>query len=633
MSSWTLDEARELYGIDRWGNGYFGIDERGEVVVNLRDGDRTVPVSIPEIVAGLKERGWEMPFLLRFRDLLDRRIETINEAFLAAIASTSYRGRYRGVYPIKVNQQQQVIEELTRFGRRYHHGLEAGSKPELLAALAYLEDPDALLICNGYKDVEFIELALLARKMGVNVILVLEMPSELKLVLDTAERLGIRPSLGVRFRLSTRSGGHWEQSGGDRSVFGLNASQVIDVVDVLKERGYLDCLHLLHYHQGSQLPNIRHIREAASEAVRVYTALVAEGAPMGLLDMGGGLAVDYDGSKSDFSASCNYSIDEYAADLVEIIQQRCDAEGIPHPDLVTESGRAVVAYYSVLVFNILDVTRFNTPDAPELPEGEETHDLLLNLADVAKNLNDNRLQENYNDAIYYRDTLRAAFTHGGATLRERACGEKYFWHIATRISSRLRTMEEIPEELNDLDGQLNDFYYGNFSVFQSLPDSWAIDQLFPMLPIHRLAEEPLKRATIADITCDCDGMVDRFVDVADVKKALPLHDLKEDEDYLIGTFLVGAYQETLGDLHNLLGDPHVATVAVEDGKLIFTREVEGDSVADVLSYVEYDPKQLIAQFRSHAERAVRAGRISASERKALLDAYRSGLDGYTYFEG
>lgn len=630
--AWTIEDAKETYGIKRWGNGYFSINAEGHVVVHLGSGCNSTQVSLAEIAQGLKERGREMPYILRFRDLLDQRIQTINEAFLNAIKQSNYQGKYRGVYPIKVNQQQQVIEEVCRFGRAYHHGLEAGSKPELLAALAYLNDPEALLICNGYKDEEFIELALLAQKMGFHVILVLEMPSELELVLRTAEKLGIRPRLGIRFRLSTSCGGHWEQSGGDRSVFGLNSSQVIDAVDQLKQTGYLDCLQMLHYHQGSQIPNIRHIREAATEATRVYAALVEEGAPMGFLDMGGGLAVDYDGSQSDFSASCNYSVEEYASALVEIVQQRCDAANIAHPVLVTESGRALVAYYSMLVFNILDVTRFHLPEQPQLSELPNPHELIQNLVYVAENITATKLQESYNDALYYRDTLRSAFTHGSVSLRERAMGEKYFWHISTRISSILRELEEIPEELTDLEGQLNDFYYGNFSVFQSLPDSWAIDQLFPMMPLHRLDEEPLKKATIADITCDCDGKIDRFVDVADVKKALPLHELHPDQDYLIGAFLVGAYQETLGDLHNLFGDPHVATIAVENGKVSFTAEIEGDSVADVLSYVEYNPKQLLTQFRNTAERAVEDKLITPAERKSVIEYYRNGLNGYTYFE-
>jgi len=506
--NWNTDQAKELYGIDRWGNEYFDVSSDGEVVVNLRDGEKTVPVSLQHIVEGLTERGSSLPQLLRFRDLLDRRIEHLNEAFNAAINNTSYKGHYRGVYPIKVNQQQQVIEEITDFGKKYHFGLEAGSKPELIAALAYMHDPEAMIVCNGYKDSEFIDLALHAKRMGLKVMLVLEMPGELDLILERSEKLGIRPDLGVRFRLSTKSGGHWAESGGDRSVFGLNTAQVLDVVDRLKTRGYIDCLQMLHYHQGSQLPNIRSIREAATEAVRVYTDLVKEGAPMGVLDMGGGLAVDYGGAHTNFSSSCNYSIQEYCTDLIEVIQKHCDDAGISHPNIITESGRAIVTYYSVLVFNVLDVSCFESQNCPDAPyEGD--HEMLHNIYAIKENLQEQKLQEAFNDAQFYRDQIRALFIHGVVGIRERAFGEKMYWYLCTQIAHATRELERVPEELQALEDALTDIYYGNFSVFQSLPDSWAIDQLFPVLPIHRLNEEPKRRAIFADITCDCDGKIDR----------------------------------------------------------------------------------------------------------------------------
>lgn len=633
VRGWTHEDSAELYGIESWGNNYFCVNKQGEVTVRLSDGaDGYTDVSLAKLVEGLGERGTTLPVLFRFRDLLHSRMRELNEGFAKAIKENNYKGAYRGVYPIKVNQQRQVIEEITDFGRRYHYGLEAGSKPELIAALAYMSDPEAYLICNGYKDDEFMDLALTAQKMGVNIFIVLEMPSELDTILACAKKLGVRPNLGIRVRLAAKGSGHWHESAGDKSVFGLNSAQVIHVVDRLKETGYLDCLKLLHYHQGSQIPNIATIREGATEAARVYVNLVKEGAPMGTLDMGGGLAVDYDGSKTNFHASRNYSIAEYCSDVVEMVSQICDQAEVRHPELVTESGRAIVAYYSVLVFNVLDVTTSFDEGSkkPELPD--DAPFLLKSFAEVERVMARKNLQECFNDASYYRDQIRAQFFHGTATLRERGLGEAYYWHILTRISKLLAEMETIPEDLRELSDSLVDFYYGNFSLFQSVPDSWAIKHLFPVMPIHRLNERPTQKAVLADITCDCDGKIDQFIDREDVAKFLPLHDYVPGQDYNIGVFLVGAYQETLGDLHNLFGDTNVVGVHLENGRPVYTHEVEGDSVADVLSYVEYDPKDLISRFRSYAENAVVQGRITPGERRHAMDAYRSGLSGYTYYE-
>jgi arginine decarboxylase len=632
QKSWTPEKSAELYGVESWGHNFFGVNKKGHVTVRLEDDEARAEVSLMEVIEGLRDRGTHLPVLLRFRDLLHSRISEINESFYKAIKTLNYRGEYRGVYPIKVNQQRQVIEEIAEFGKRYHYGLEAGSKPELIAALAHMHDPEAYIICNGYKDEEFIDLALHAQKMGLRIMLVLEMPSELALILERSAQIGVRPNLGVRVRLSTRGSGHWQDSAGDKSVFGLNASQVIQVVDNLKASGDIDCLKMLHYHQGSQIPNIAAIREGATEAVRMYCDLVKEGAPMGVLDIGGGMAVDYDGSHTNFHSSCNYSVAEYCADIVEVISQICDRAGVAHPNLISESGRAVVAYYSVLVFNILDVTSAQTSEAaPAIPDKAPQN--LLNLIDVNKTLTKKNLQESFNDAVYYRDQMRAQFFYGNATLRERGLAEAWFWHILTRISNHIAQMEDdIPEDLRELSSTLVDFYYGNFSLFQSLPDSWAIDQLFPVMPIHRLDEKPKHRAVLADITCDCDGKIDRFINKEDVAKVLPLHELKPNEPYYVAVFLVGAYQETLGDLHNLLGDTNVVGVHLENGKPVYTHEVEGDTVADVLTYVEFDPKELISKFRNFAEKAVTDGRISPKERREILDIYRLGLAGYTYFE-
>ncbi len=630
--AWSPEKSSELYGIETWGHGFFGVNKQGHVTVRLEDDKAQAEVSLYEVIEGLRDRGTHLPVLLRFRDLLHSRIGEINESFRKAIKESKYQGEYRGVYPIKVNQQRQVIEEIAEFGKRYHYGLEAGSKPELIAALAHMHDTEAYLVCNGYKDEEFIDLALQAQKMGLRVMLVLEMPSELDLILERSRKLGVRPNLGVRVRLSTKGSGHWQDSAGDKSVFGLNAAQVIAVLDQLKASGDIDCLKMLHYHQGSQIPNIAAIREGATEAVRMYCDLVKEGAPMGVLDIGGGMAVDYDGSHTDFHSSCNYSVAEYCADIVEVISQICDKAGVAHPNLISESGRAVVAYYSVLVFNILDVTSAQTSEeAPPIPENAPQN--LMNIIEVNKDIHKKNLQECFNDAIYYRDQVRAQFFYGAATLRERGLAEAWFWHILTRISNLIAELDDIPEDLRELSSTLVDFYYGNFSLFQSLPDSWAIDQVFPVMPIHRLDEKPRHRAVLADITCDCDGKIDRFIDKEDVAKVLPLHKFTQGEPYYLAVFLVGAYQETLGDLHNLLGDTNVVGVHLEKGKPVYTHEVEGDTVADVLSYVEFDPKELVTRFRTFAEKAVTAGRITPKERREILDLFREGLAGYTYFEG
>jgi arginine decarboxylase len=588
-------------------------------------------VSLRKIIDGLIDRGLEMPVLLRLSDILDSRIKKLHESFAHAIADFGYTGHYRGVYPIKVNQQQQVLEEITQFGARYHHGLEAGSKPELIAALAYLHDTEAYLICNGYKDAEFVDLGLYACKMGIQCVFVMENPSELNLIIERSRRLNIKPILGVRLKLSTQASGHWNASGGERSVFGLNPSQVCDLMDTLREQEMLDCLKLLHYHVGSQIPDIRDIRDAVVEACRVYIGMVNEGAPMGILDLGGGLAVDYDGSHSVSASSGNYGLDEYCVAIVENMTSTLDEAGVSHPDIVTESGRSTVAYYSVLLFNILDESRFEINELPRSLD-EDAHELLQNLMQVVSVLEAKNAQECYHDAFYYRDEIHERFKRGSMTLRERALAGEIFWHIITRICSLTRTMEFVPEELRQLPSILADIYYGNFSLFQSLPDVWAIDQLFPIMPLHRLDEEPTREVVLADITCDCEGKIDQFVGKHTRRDTLQLHNLT-DAEYYLGVFLVGAYQETLGDLHNLLGDTNVVTVRIDEkDKLQFTRELEGDSVADVLSYVEYDPKRMIRRIRKLAEDAVENKRITPKDRRRIMDAYEDGMRGYTYFE-
>ncbi len=631
LERWSVRQATELYGVDEWSEGFFSISAKGELVIGP-EGKKGPQVSLLNIVNGLRERGLSMPVLLRFSDILKYRIAMLNRGFIEAMREADYRGQYRGVYPIKVNQQEHVVDEILRFGRPFHHGLEVGSKAELIAALAYLDDPEAMLICNGYKDEEFIELALYGLKMGLNVILVAEMTGEIPLIMKCAEQMAVAPKIGIRVKLSSRAGGHWTDSGGDQSRFGLTTSQVVDAVDYLRQRDALRHLVMLHYHLGSQIPNIRNIRTGIQEAARFYAGLVREGAPMGILDVGGGLAVDYDGSKTNFPSSRNYTVAEYCGDVIESVAQVLDEMEIPHPVIISESGRATVAHHAVLLFNVLDASRFESHPLPDkFPE--DAPDMLEALRETLEGLTPKNAQKCYHDATYYRDEIRSLFVHGQVSLRQRAMAEQIFWRIANRIARIVRDQKYVPEELQGLASSLSDVYYCNFSVFQSLPDSWAIDQLFPIMPIHRLNERPERNATLADITCDCDGKIDRFIDLHDVKRTLPLHELRDDQDYFLGAFLVGAYQETLGDLHNLLGDTNVAGIRIkEDGGIEFSREIEGDSVSDVLSYVEYEPKEVVQLVRKKAERAVQQGLISPGERRRIMNAYEAGLRGYTYFE-
>ena len=633
LEHWSAEDSAELYGIRNWGNGYFDVADDGGLVVSPFPGNNAPSVNLLDVVNGIKDRGMNMPVLLRVSNILDSQIKLLHTSFRRAIKQTGYQGVYKGVFPIKVNQQQQVIEEITRFGREFHHGLEAGSKAELIAALGTLHDREACLVCNGYKDEEFIDLALYACKLGMQCIMVVEMLSELPAIIERSRALDIKPLIGIRMKLSTRATGQWAESGGDRSVFGLNTSELIETVDLLRKEGMLDCRKLLHYHIGSQIPNIRDIRAGVLEASRVYAGLVQEGAAMGYLDLGGGLAVDYDGSHTNYHQSRNYTLDEYCVDVIDTVAETLNGYKIEHPTIITESGRATIAYYSVLLFNILDATRFEPPQVPEaVPDGvsEMTKDLLQTL----KNINQKNLQECFHDAIYYRDELRILFKNGRISLRERGLVENAFWHIMVMINKGVKKLKYVPDEFEALDSALADIYYANFSVFQSLPDAWAIKQLFPIMPIHRLNERPTRNAIISDITCDCDGKIEQFVDLHDVRKTLPLHELRENEEYYLAAFLVGAYQETLGDLHNLLGDTNVVSITIsqESGRFEIVKELEGDSVADVLSYVEYNPQALRDSFKRNAERAVREKLITPAERKVIMTAFEDGIRGYTYFE-
>ncbi len=631
-AEWSAEHSARLYGVRDWGSDYFDVSEDGNAVVTVQFGEKTIQVPIIDIVNGMRERGLDMPAVLRIENLLDQRITQINEAFAKAISEADYKNHYRGVFPIKVNQQCHVIEEIADYGSRYHHGLEAGSKAELIIALTQLRDQDSLIICNGYKDEEFIELGLYARQMGIKCFFVLETAMELDIILERSRALGIDPLIGVRIRLASMVEGHWNEDSGDRSIFGLSTNALLNVVDKLKQADMLHCLQLLHSHLGSQIPNIRNIRSGVMEACRFYAGLIEEGAPMGYIDLGGGLAVDYEGARSNSTHSMNYSLDEYCYNIVETLQESLDPLDIEHPVIISESGRALVAYSSMLLFNILEVREHKAGVIPSAPP-EDSHDLIVNLYSVLDYVNVDHLQECYNDALYYRDEVRELFHHGQATLRDRALAENVALAILEKISNLLPQARRVSQDLENLPELLSDIYYGNFSLFQSLPDIWAIDQLFPIMPIHRLNEAPVRDGVLADMTCDCDGKIDNFISPDGVRKTLPLHPLKEGEEYYVSVFLVGAYQETLGDLHNLFGDTNVVSVHInDDGSFDFRREFHGDSIADVLSYVEYDPKLIQEQFRRIAEQAVRDGRISVPMRQQMLRAFRESMHGYTFFE-
>lgn len=618
----------ELYGVHRWANDYFGVNDDGLVTA------KTLNVEIPllDIVEAVTERELEMPMLLRIENILDAQLFRLNEAFRKAIEAADYQNRFRGVYPVKVNQQAQVVEELADFGARYQHGFEVGSKPEMIAALATLQQPESLIICNGYKDAEFVDLGLYATQLGFQCFFVLENPAELPLIIERSRTLGVDPAIGVRIKMNTQVGGHWNSTSGDRGVFGLNATQLIDVVDQLKQLEMLHCLQLLHCHMGSQIPNIRDIRNGVVEAARYYVDLCREGAALTHIDLGGGLAVDYNGSHSSDDQSRNYGLNEYCADIVDALKMTFDSYGIAHPVIVTESGRATVAYSSVLLFNVLDVNLYE-PTAVASPDDDE-HQQLSHMRDILGYLEPNRVQECYNDALFHRREVRELFKRGQLDLRSRAIAENLYLEIVHRISEILDSLDRVPTELEGLKISLADIYYGNFSVFQSLPDIWAIDQLFPIMPIHRLDEAPTRQAVIADITCDCDGKIDRFIDPWEgSRQSLPLHALRDGEEYYLGVFLVGAYQETLGDLHNLFGDTNVVSVRLnQDGSFDVVKEMAGDTIADVLSYVEYQPRELQLRYRNIAERAVKEGRITARERQKIIRTFNASLSGYTYYE-
>ena len=627
---WTIADSGETYGVKYWGNNYFSINDAGNAQAHPAgpDGAR---IDLKELVDEVARRGIGLPLLIRFSDVLKSRIVELNETFRRAIAEYGYKGEYKGVYPIKVNQHRYVVEEIVQFGRPYHYGLEAGSKPELLAVMAMLDDEEALIVCNGYKDEEYIETALTASKLGRTVLIVVEKFSELALIAETAKKMGVRPRIGIRVKLAAKGSGRWEASGGDRSKFGLSTREVVEAINFLRSSDLLNCFELLHFHLGSQISAIRAVKNALREAGRFYVEVCKMGAPLKYFDAGGGLGVDYDGSQTNFASSMNYTTQEYANDIVFSLQEICDAGGVPHPTIVTESGRAVVAHHSMLVVDILGVGEFDVGKAPE-KVGKEASRVVKNLFETYKDVSRKNVLEAYHDALEYKEEALQLFNLGNLTLDDRVIAEDIFWAICQKLLKIVREMREVPEELEGLERALSDTYFCNFSMFQSLPDIWAIDQLFPIMPIHRLGEEPTRRAVLADITCDSDGKIDHFIDRRDVKPVLELHPVNG-HDYYLGVFLIGAYQEILGDLHNLFGNTNTVHVSLAaGGGYQIEHVVTGDTVTDVLKYVSYAREDLVARVRRATEEAIRAKRMTLEETRQLLRSYENGMYGYTYLE-
>ena len=635
---WQVLDSEELYHVNAWGKGYFSINAAGHVVVRP-DTQPDREIDLYEVVEGLKARDLTTPVVVRFSDILAHRLKNIHLAFAQAIAENDYKNRYAAVFPIKVNQQRLVVEEVYRYGKEFGFGLEAGSKPELLAVMAMTESTaDRLIICNGFKDDSYIEAVTLATKLGRTIIPVVENFDELGLILAHSQTYGVRPRIGVRVKLFSEGSGRWRDSAGEKSKFGLFVTEIMELFNILKSHDMLDCLQLVHCHPGSQLQDIRRVKDAINELAHVYAELKLMGAGLQYIDVGGGLGVDYDGSGTNFSSSMNYTLNEYASDVVYRIASVCNARNIPHPMIISESGRAVAAYHSVLIFDTLgksalDKFQVTGNEVAEYNGAQELPAPVKDLAVAYRSVNERRLVECYHDALTAREQTLQMFTIGLMSLEFRALAERLYWATLARICDACRKLERMPEELGDLEVILSDTYFCNFSVFQSLPDSWAIDQLFPIMPVHRLDERPTRLGVLADITCDSDGKIDHFVSLRDVKRTLELHELKEGEKYYLAAFLVGAYQETLGDLHNLFGDTHVVHIRLHDeGGWWIEEIVKGDTANKVLEYMEYDVAELAPALSRDCERAIRDGRMTIAETQKLKRFYEGELDGYSYLE-
>lgn len=630
MKKWSIEDSREMYNIKGWGASYFDINEEGNVSVSPCKDE--AQIDLREIVDELSLRDVTPPLLLRFPDILDNRIEKTANCFKRAAEEYEYKAQNFIIYPIKVNQMQPVVEEIISHGRKFNLGLEAGSKPELHAVIAVQCQSDSLIICNGYKDQSYIELALLAQKMGKRIFIVVEKLNELDIIAGAAKKLNVKPNLGIRIKLASSGSGKWAESGGDASKFGLTSSELLDALRILDEKGLHDSLRLIHFHIGSQITKIRRIQTALREAAQFYINLHKMGYNVDFVDCGGGLGVDYDGTRSANSeSSVNYSIQEYVNDCVYTFVDAANKNDIAHPNIITESGRSLTAHHSVLVIDVLE-----TASLPEMPEEFEAkdsdHQLVKDLYEIWDNLNSKNMLEDWHDAEQIRDEALELFSHGIVDLKTRAEIESMYWSVCHEINTLSKQMKHVPEELRNIDKLLADKYFCNFSLFQSLPDSWAIDQLFPIMPIQRLTERPTRNATLQDITCDSDGKIANFVKEGHLSHVLPLHALRRNEPYYLGVFLVGAYQEILGDMHNLFGDTNAVHVSVKDGHYHIDQIIDGETVEEVLDYVQYNPKKLVRQLEIWVTKSVKNGKISLEEGKEFLSNYRSGLYGYTYLE-
>lgn len=629
MRKWRVEDSAELYNINGWGLKYFSINDKGHVQVTPREDYASV--DLKELMDELQVRDITAPVLLRFPDILDNRIEKISRCFGQAAGEYGYTAQNFIIYPIKVNQMRQVVEEIVSHGRKFNIGLEAGSKPELHAVLATNIDESSLIICNGYKDENYIELALLAQKMGRRIYIVVEKLNELRLIATLAKRLGVRPNVGIRIKLSSSGSGKWEESGGDQSKFGLNSSELLEALEILEKQKMTDCLKLIHFHIGSQITKIRRIKNALREATQFYVQLTKMGFDIDFIDIGGGLGVDYDGTRSSASeSSMNYSIQEYANDAVSALVDVCEKNGIKQPNIITESGRSLSAHHSLLIFEALETTQLPIWNDNEEVAADD-HELARELYDIWDKLNQQRLLESWHDALQIREEALDLFSLGMLDLRTRAQIEKLFWSVARDVNDLARGMKHVPDELK-ISKMLPDKYFCNFSLFQSLPDSWAIDQMFPIMPIARLDEKPTRTATIQDITCDSDGKICNFISDHGVSNALPIHPLRSNESYYIGVFLVGAYQEILGDMHNLFGDTTAVHISVYADHYEIDQIIDGETVAEVLDYVQYNPKKLVRNVETWVTQSMKKGKITPEEGREFLSNYRSGLYGYTYLE-
>ena len=631
MRKWKVEDSMELYNIAGWGRNYFSINEKGHVIVTPKDG--CASVDLKEVMDELQVRDITAPVLLRFPDILNNRVQKISSCFKQASVEYGYKGQNYIIYPIKVNQMRQVVEEIVSHGKKFNIGLEAGSKPELHAVLATNIVDDALIICNGYKDENYIELALLAQKMGRRIYLVVEKLNELRLIADIAKRLKIVPNVGIRIKLSSSGSGKWEESGGDQSKFGLNSSELLEALDFLEKREMMPCLKLIHFHIGSQITKIRRIKNALREATQFYVQLSKMGFNINFVDIGGGLGVDYDGTRSSSSeSSMNYSIQEYANDAISALVDVCEKNGLEMPDIVTESGRSLTAHHSVLIFDVLETT--SLPFWKESDEvGADEHELVRELYQIWDKLDQPRIFESWHDALQIREEALDLFSLGLLDLRTRAIMEKLFWSIAREVGEIAQSLKHPPEELRKIAKMLPDKYFCNFSLFQSLPDSWAIDQIFPIIPIQRLDEKPARTATIQDITCDSDGKISNFISASGgTANSVPVHPLRNGEHYYLGVFLVGAYQEILGDMHNLFGDTNAVHISVYKDRYEIDQVIDGETVAEVLDYVQFNPKKLVRNVETWVTACMKAGTISPKEGREFLSNYRSGLYGYTYLE-